>query len=151
MEEAFVRIPAGPIKEPAETEPARFLDLGRKEYVDGAITPQVLRQLEQGIRQGRLSMVTLSQDEYPEERFLEIDIQDGWAVLSYQAENGDWYSSYNPAYAGSRDYAPAEVGGQSPVTKDLALDNLNLAAEAALWFAKTGGLWPGIDWAKFQG
>ena len=46
--------------------------------------------------------------------------------------------------------APVEIGGQSPVPKRFALDDLSLAAECVLYFAKTGRLYPAVPWAEFS-
>ena len=40
--------------------------------------------------------------------------------------------------------APVNIGGQTPVLKRNALDNLDLAAECVLHFAKTGELYPNL-------
>lgn len=44
--------------------------------------------------------------------------------------------------------APVEIGGQSPVLKHHALNDLNLAAECVLHFARTGELYPGLRWEE---
>ena len=54
----------------------------------------------------------------------------------------------NPAYKDSKEDAPVDIGGQTPIEKRNALDDLNLAAECVYHFAKTGELSPALKWEK---
>ena len=55
----------------------------------------------------------------------------------------------NSKYSGGES-APVEIGGQTPVLKRNALDDLDLAAECVLHFARTGTLYPGLEWEEFE-
>lgn len=131
----------------------RCLNFGDKEYVNDAITQGVLDQLLKKIRSGAVSSFMLSLDEYGEDGgdFLAGDIEKGWAALGLNAwdEEGEshMYLPVNDQYDGT-ELAPVEIGGQSPVCKRHALDDLSLAAECVLYFARTGELDPEIQWEE---
>lgn len=130
--------------------PVRFLTFGGKEYVNDAITQEVLERLLKKIRAGTVSSFLLSLDEYGEDGgdFLSGDMERGWAALGLNTwdEEGEshMYLPVNGKYDGT-ELAPVEIGGQSPVCRRHALDNLSLAAECVLYFAKTGELYPEIQ------
>ena len=121
---------------------------------EDSITRESVDSMIQQIRTGRIESAFLSLDEYGEEDFLTADIKDGWAALAYNTwdETGyaHQYRPVNPAYKGSTEDAPVEIGGQTPVRKRNALDNLDLAAECVLHFAKTGELYPRLEWEEAQ-
>lgn len=83
-----------------------------------------------------------------------MDIDNGWAALSFHTwdEEGDahMYQPVNPEYGASQDEAPVNIGGQTPVLKRNALNDLNLAAECVLYFAKTGELYPDLKWEEAE-
>ena len=58
------------------------------------------------------------------------------------------YYSYNPCFAGTEELSPLESGGQSPVEKYLAINDIDAGVKAVEYFIRTGELYPGIDWAK---
>jgi len=132
----------------------RCLDFGGKDYVDSGITQEVMDKLLQQIRKGTISSFLLSLDEYGEEDFFHVDIENGWAALNFNTwdEEGEahMYMPINPNWADSEETAPVDIGGQTPVLKRNALDDLNLAAECVLHFAKTGELYPGLQWEEFE-
>ena len=81
---------------------------------------------------------------------MELDCADGWATLGWEDWDNDcWYTIYNPAEAGNLEDAPPEIGGQTPVTKMHAIQDLQLTADCLAWFIKYGGLYPGAYWAKY--
>lgn len=131
----------------------RYLDFGGKYYVDSAITQEVLDKLIQKVRRGSISSFLLSLDEYGEEDFFHVDLEQGWAALNFNTwdEEGESHMQLpvNPAYADAEEDAPVCIGGQTPILKRNALDDLNLAAECVLHFAKTGELYPGLQWEEF--
>lgn len=83
-----------------------------------------------------------------------MDIKAGWAALMFNVwdENGDavCFQPINEKYDSVEEDAPVEIGGQTPVSKRFALDDMTLAAECAVYFAKTGKLYPGVQWAEFS-
>lgn len=120
---------------------------------DEPVTQEAVDKLIQQIRNGyQIFCYCLALDEYGEEDFLSIDMDNGWAALSFNTwdEEGDahMYQPVNPEYADSAEDAPVDIGGQTPVLKRNALNDLNLAAECVLHFAKTGQLYAGLQWEE---
>ena len=102
------------------------------------------------VKKGKVGMLYASLQPWGEDEYLELDTEDGWAVLSYSDDSARcYYCIYNPAHAGDDSYAPPELGGQTPVSKQHAIQDLSLAADCLGYFIKTGGFYPGADWAEF--
>lgn len=138
----------------APTFAVRYLSLDGTEYIDGGITPTVLDKMVRMIRSGTVREVCLSMSEYGGEDdgdFLNVDLAHGWAVPAFNCwdEEGDAHMMLpvNGKYSGGEP-APVEIGGQSPVCKRHALDDLRLAAECVLHFAKTGELYAELQWEE---
>lgn len=133
---------------------ARCLEYGRKRFVNGELTEEVLDELAKLIRSGKISSLLLSLDEDGEEDFFTMDIEDGWAAPMFNIWNEDGdavcFQPINEKYASVEEDAPVEIGGQSPVPKRFAFDDLALAAECAVYFARTGKLYPAVQWAEFS-
>ena len=134
----------------------RYLSLNETEYIDGGITQAALDKMARMIRSGAAREVCLSVSEYggeDDEDFLNVDLAHGWAVpaFNYWDEEGEAHMllPVNGKYSGGES-APVEIGGQTPVLKRNALDDLDLAAECVLYFARTGALYPGVPWARFD-
>lgn len=134
----------------------RYLSLNETEYIDGGITQTVLDKMVRMIRGGTVREVCLSMSEYgggDDEDFLNMDLAHGWAVpaFNYWDEEGEAHMllPVNGKYSGGEP-APVEIGGQTPVLKRNALDDLDLAAECVLHFARTGTLYPGLEWEEFE-
>lgn len=134
----------------------RYLSLNETEYIDGGITQTVLDKMVRMIRGGTVREVYLSMSEYgggDDEDFLNMDLAHGWAVpaFNYWDEEGEAHMllPVNGKYSGGES-APVEIGGQTPVLKRNALDDLDLAAECVLHFARTGTLYPGLEWEEFE-
>lgn len=132
----------------------RYLEYGKNRFEGEEITDGVLEKLSGLIRAGKTDSAFLSLDENGEEDFFTIDIADGWAapVFSTWDEKGDavCFQPVNEKFDSVEEDAPVEIGGQSPVPKRFALDDLALAAECAVWFARTGELCPRVPWAEFR-
>ena len=60
------------------------------------------------------------------------------------------YQPVNPEYEDSKEEAPVNIGGQTPVLKRNALNDLNLASQCVLYFAKTGELYPNMKWEEAE-
>ena len=140
----------------APTFAVRYLSLNETEYIDGGITQTVLDKMVRMIRGGTVREVYLSMSEYgggDDEDFLNVDLAHGWAVpaFNYWDEEGEAHMllPVNGKYSGGES-APVEIGGQTPVLKRNALDDLDLAAECVLHFARTGTLYPGLEWEEFE-
>lgn len=133
---------------------ARYLSYGGKCFVGGELTQEVLDRLAEGIRAGAVASLLLSLDENGEEDCFTMDVRDGWAAPTFltTGEKGEevCFQPVNEKFDSVEEDAPVEIGGQSPVPRRFALDDLTLAAECAVCFAQTGKLHPGIPWAAFS-
>ena len=118
------------------------------------VTQEAVNELSLKIRRNQIASAWLALDEYGEEDFLSVDIDDGWAALSFntwdEEGNAHMYQPVSPEYVESQEEAPVNIGGQTPVLKRNALNDLNLAAECVLHFAKTGELYPGLEWEEAE-
>ncbi len=119
---------------------------------DIPITQETIDELVCKIRENQCKTACLALDEYGEEDFLSVDMDNGWAALAFQTWDDDGeahlYQPVNPNYPNSRETAPVCIGGQTPVLKRNALDHLELAAECVLYFARNGALYPELEWEE---
>lgn len=118
------------------------------------VTQEALDELVLEIRSNQIAEAWLALDEYGEEDFLTVYIEDGWAALSFntwdEEGNAHMYMPVNPEYKASQEDAPVSIGCQTPVLKRNALNDLNLAAECVLHFAQKGELYSGIVWEEME-
>lgn len=118
------------------------------------VTQEAVNKLIFNIRNNQISNAWLALDEYGEEDFLSVDIANRWVALAFNTwdENGiaHMYQPINPKYEDSQEDAPVNIGSQTPVLKRNAIDNLDLAAECVLHFAKTGELYPNLKWEEAE-
>lgn len=132
----------------------RFLKYGQISRTDKEITQNVVETLVRLVRTGQVQSLCLSLDVYGEENFFTMDIKGGWAAPMFNVwnEHGEavCFQPINLKYDSVEADAPVEIGGQTPVPKRFALDDLSLAAECVLYFAKNGGLYPAVPWAEFS-
>ncbi|MCI8946092.1 MAG: hypothetical protein HFI91_03385 [Lachnospiraceae bacterium] len=132
----------------------RFLKYGSVTCTDQEITKDVVEKLVRLVRKGQIHSLCLALDVCGEENFFTMDIEDNWAAPIYNIWNEDGeavcFQPVNDKYDSVEEDAPVEIGGQSPVPKRFALDDLSLAAECVLYFAKTGRLYPAVPWAEFS-
>lgn len=116
------------------------------------ITQEAVDKLVCKIRKNHCRSAWLALDEYGEEDFLSVDIDNNWAALAFNTYGEDeevhMYMPVNPEYDTFEEEAPVNIGGQTPVLKRNALDDLNLVAECVLHFAKTGELYPEMEWEE---
>lgn len=118
------------------------------------VTQEAVNQLADEIRNHYCGEAWLALDEYGEEDFLAVYMEDDWVSLSFNTwdEDGEahMYQPVNPKYETSREDAPVSIGGQTPVCKRNALDDSDIAAECVLYFAKTGKLYPELQWEEAE-
>lgn len=127
-----------------------YITVNGSERVAPEIDARYLQKLLNQVSEGDLGCVVASPEYWGEEDFMELDAADGWATLAWEDWDNDcWYTIYNPAEAGNLADAPPEIGGQSPVPKMHAVQDLHLAADCLAYFIKTGGLYPGAYWARY--
>ena len=116
------------------------------------ITQEAVDKLAYKIRKNHCRSAWLALDEYGEEEFLSVDIDNDWAALAFNTydedEEAHMYMPVNSEYDTSEEDAPVNIGGQTPVLKRNVLNDLNLVAECVLHFAKTGELYPGLEWEE---
>ncbi len=106
-------------------------------------------QLADAVRKGRVHGFWLSQEPWGEGHYLCAEFALGWAALFYDSDDeGYCYSIHNADYDTVEILAPVEVGGQSPVPKMMATEDMELVARILKHFLKTGQLCPGTRWVK---
>lgn len=119
---------------------------------EGPVTIEMVNELLSDIKNGSCKTAYLSLDEYGEEDFLSLDIENGWAALAYNTWDEDgaahMFQPINPVFKESDELAPVFIGGQTEVRKRNALNDTELIAESVLLFAKTGKLNPEIKWEE---
>ena len=109
------------------------------------LVSQILKQIPEGIE------VIFSLNPYGEEDTFEVLCDGEWLAIGYSSYSDGKdhiYYSYNPAYADTDELSPLQSGGQSPVEKYLAINDIEAGVKAAEYFIRTGELYPGIIWAK---
>ncbi len=118
-----------------------------RQYEGDEITEALVKKLlEQAA--SRCDMI-LSLDPNGEDDWMEVLCDGEWLALGYSSGGGqENYYSYNPAFAGDPERSPLLSGGQTPVEKYLALQDIEAGVQAVGYSICTGGLYPGIDWAK---
>lgn len=113
-----------------------------EENITETLVSQILKEIPDGIE------VLLYLDSYGEEDFLEVLCDGEWLALCRCTDTNEVYYSYNHCFAGTEELSPLESGGQSPVEKYLAINDIDAGVKAVEYFIRTGELYPGIDWAK---
>lgn len=104
------------------------------------------------IRQGDVAVLFLSLDSFGEGPFLTLEFSGDWVAINYMDDDrAVYYSCYNPDYTKGSELSPVEIGGQSPVPKMLALNDLGLAADIVQEFLEHGKLLAGSLWKTNQG
>lgn len=119
--------------------------LSLSEEGKAAMTDQLVR----AILDDRVHSLILSQEPWGEGHYLCAEFAGGWAAVFYDTGDGEaCYSCYNPDYDTVEILAPVEIGGQSPVPKMLALEDMERTAQIVRYFLETGQLCPGTQWVK---
>lgn len=103
-------------------------------------------QLADAILQGRVCSFLLSQEPWGEGHFLSADFAGGWAALLYETGGDGALSVYNADYDTVEILAPVEIGGQTPVPKMMASDDMKQVVKIVKYFLETGQLCPGTKW-----
>ena len=127
-----------------------YFDFPYTEYEQQQITEQLIQKILQQIPKG-LNLY-LSLDPNGEDDWLEVNCDGEWIALSYSAHlstpEEEYAFSYHPEFAGSEEMTPLNSGGQSPIEKELALQDIQIGVKAVEYFIRTGLLYPGIEWAR---
>lgn len=110
---------------------------------------QMTEQLADAVLNDRVHSFFLSQEPWAEGHYLCAEFAGGWAALFYDTGDGEaCYSIYNADYDTVEILAPVEVGGQSPVPKMMATEDMGLVVKVMKHFLETGQLCPGTIWVK---
>ena len=125
----------------------QYMEFGRKNYSSDKITENLISKFLKQIPSGMDAILYLDPD--GEDNWMEVLCDGEWLALGFSGDFGENnYYSYNPAFAGKPDMTKLKSGGQSPVEKMLAIQDVEAGVRAVEYFIRTGGFYPGIDWAK---
>lgn len=125
----------------------QYMEFGRKNYSSDKITENLISKFLKQIPSGMDAILYLDPD--GEDNWMEVLCDGEWLALGFSGDFGENnYYSYNPAFAGKPDMTKLKSGGQSPVEKMLAIQDIEAGVKAVEYFIRTGGFYPGIDWAK---
>lgn len=106
-------------------------------------------ELARAVRKDDVAELRLSMEPWGEENSFCGEFAQGWAALWYDdLEDGAAYTIHNTDYDTVEDLCPVEVGGQSPVPKKWALEDLDEAARIVEYFLLHGRMAPGSRWLK---
>ena len=125
----------------------QYMEFGRKNYSGDKITENLISKFLKQIPSGMDAILYLDPD--GEDNWMEVLCDGEWLALGFSGDFGENnYYSYNPAFAGKPDMTKLKSGGQSPVEKMLAIQDVEAGVRVVEYFIRTGGFYPGIDWAK---
>ena len=136
-------------------QPPHWRDFPHQEYQEDNwknLSPEereiLAQELAQAVQKEKVQDFILSLEPWGEGHFLCGEFAPGWAALWYDSTDSPTgsYSCYNPDYDTVEDLCPIEVGGQSPVPKMWALEDMEEAARIVRHFLLTGELAPGSLW-----
>lgn len=140
-----------------KSPPGSAYPLTRLEFTGAQITRKVLDELLQLVRDGQMSSVSMEREGADDAEFFTVDIEGDWsAPVLYNAwDEVDGRLTFQPFeakyfLAKDEEDAPVSIGGQTPIPKWFALDDLERTVQCVDWFARTGQLYPGIHWARFH-
>lgn len=121
------------------------------------LTEDALKKLVKNIRKAKRLSVFLCPDSdietALEEEYMQVEIDSGWIFIQYVVKDGcgDGYccSCFDPDYLESDEESPMVPGdGQSVILKRYTMHDPKLAADCAEYYARTGRLYPGMEWLK---
>ncbi|MCI8423233.1 MAG: hypothetical protein HFF50_06860 [Lawsonibacter sp.] len=130
--------------------PKDWLPFEENESNWASLTPEVqtrmVEQLKGAICGGKVREISLSFEPWGEDHFLSAEFDQGWAAILYNACDECGVALYSDRPDGLED-APVDIGGQTPVPKMCAIEDLEKAARAVSCFLETGRLSPETTWA----
>lgn len=133
----------------------KHIDFDR-EYTSEEITSKLLTEILQQIPEGIDARCYLDED--GEGDFLEVISDREWITLGVYKQSQGCFYSFNQDYVDtaeaimSFDYTDTAIwtklvsGGQSPIPKMHAIQNIALAIKAVEYFFYTGNIYPQLDW-----
>lgn len=137
--------------------PAHWKTFPHKEYQEDnwknlsrSEQEELAEELAEAVRKEKVQDLILSLEPWGEGHFLCGEFAPGWAALWYDStdDRAVCYNCYNPDYDTVEDLCPIEVGGQSPVPKMWALEDMAEAARIVRHFLLTGELAPDSRWLR---
>ena len=128
----------------------------RHSFAGKEITRRVLDELLELVRAGQAVSVTMERTEADGAEFFTVDMEQGWSapVLFNGWDEADGRFNCQPLngkYIRDEEDAIVQIGGQTPIPRRYALDDLELTARCIDCFARTGKLYPGVHWLKWRG
>lgn len=118
-------------------------------YQGKMITKEIIQSLVKNIKANKVSTITISADVDMESIIFTADIKDGWAALALQDFEYDvYYLPCNEKYSHTTEVAPPRIGGQSPVLKSEALEDLTQIAGCVRHYIKSGKLSSLVKWVQ---
>ena len=125
----------------------QYMEYGRKHYSGDEIIEDLIAKFLRQIPSGVDALLYLDPD--GEDNWLEVLCDGEWLAPGFCGDFGqNNYCSYNPDFAGKTDLTGLKSGGQSPVEKMLALQDIPTGVKAVEYFIRTGEFYPGIHWAR---
>lgn len=116
-------------------------------FLEKEMKQKMIAQLEDAIRKGKAGTLLFSLEPWGEDHFLTVEFEKGWAAIVYMdMETGIYTMPYNLEYDTLEILAPVSVGGQTPVPRMWAFDDMELIAKIVRYFLETGQLYPNIQW-----
>lgn len=121
------------------------------------LTESSLKKLVKNIPQAKRLSVCLCPDSdietALEEEYMQLEIDSGWIFIQYVVNDGcqDGYccSCFDPDYLDSDEESPMVPGdGQTVILKRYTMHDPKLAADCVEYYARTGRLYPGMEWLK---
>lgn len=83
---------------------------------------------------------------------MQLEIDKDWIFIQYVVNEGGkerYYCGFDPEYLDSDEESPMVPGdGQSVILKRYIIHDPRLAAECVEYYARTGKLYPGMEWLK---
>lgn len=136
--------------------PAGWKTFPHKEYEEDnwLYLPQdakvrLAEELAEAVRKENVAELNLSLEPWGEGHSFCGEFAPGWAALWYDDPDTEAaYVIHNTDYDTVEDLCPIEVGGQSPVPKKWALEDMAEAARIVRHFLLTGKMAPGSEWLK---
>lgn len=115
----------------------------RRDHITEDLVAKILKQIPTGIE------AILYLDPDGEDNWMEVLCDGEWLALGFCGDFGqNNYYSYNPAFAGVVEKTPLRSGGQSPIERELVLQDIESGVKAVEYFIRTGKFYPGIDWGR---
>ena len=112
---------------------------------------RLAEQLRSAMMNGKVMSLWMSFDPWGEDCFLSADFENGRAALLYNACDECAAAPCDPDRPDGGEDARVDIGGQTPVPKMCAVEDMAKAAEILLYFLENGKLSPETRWAVCRG